>query len=285
MKSHKGKTSYVIGIVGGTGAMGRLFKKFFESVGHTVLISSRTTSLTPEACAQQSDIFIISVPIHRTVSLIEKLAPHLKSEALLIDFCSLKREVFLAMEKHAPCEFIAAHPIFGPSISSFKNQVVVLCPQKNPSPWLDFIKHLFSNAGMKIKITSADKHDKMMAIVQGLVHSVAINLVSTLERCDCSYDEIKSYSSPVYNIVMDFAARILNQSPDLYADIALKNPPVFEVLKIYRDDLSRLLDIIEGDDKDAYLKFFKQASNFLGEKNRQDAQKRNRRVCKYSLFV
>ena len=74
-----------VGIIGGTGQMGRFFKKLFEKNNCKVLISSRKTKLKPEDCAKQSDVVLISVPIDATIKVIKKVAPYVNKNSLLID--------------------------------------------------------------------------------------------------------------------------------------------------------------------------------------------------------
>ena len=88
-----------IGIIGGTGKFGQWFRKFFEEQGHKVLIAGRKTELTPVELARTSDIVIVSVPIKNTVETIEHIAPHVREDALLMDFTSLKQEPVKAMLK------------------------------------------------------------------------------------------------------------------------------------------------------------------------------------------
>jgi prephenate dehydrogenase len=79
-----------IGIIGGTGGMGRLFASALRKLGHKVLISSRHTALTIEECAHRADWIIVTVPIRSTEAVIRKIGPLLRKDQLLMDFTSLK---------------------------------------------------------------------------------------------------------------------------------------------------------------------------------------------------
>ena len=80
----------VVGIIGGTGKLGGLFRKIFEEEGFEVLVSSRTTSLSKEELIRKSDIIIISVPIKSTIPVIREITPFIKEGKLLMDLTSLK---------------------------------------------------------------------------------------------------------------------------------------------------------------------------------------------------
>ena len=67
-----------IGIVGGTGGMGRLFRRLFEKEAQ-VLILSRRTKLKKEQLASSGDVVLVSEPYGR-------------QDALLCDLTSIKRD-------------------------------------------------------------------------------------------------------------------------------------------------------------------------------------------------
>ena len=58
-----------IGIIGGTGGMGRWFEQFFMEKGHTVLIAGRTTELTYQELAVRSEVVILSTPLDAAVHI------------------------------------------------------------------------------------------------------------------------------------------------------------------------------------------------------------------------
>ncbi|MCK5507136.1 MAG: prephenate dehydrogenase/arogenate dehydrogenase family protein, partial [Desulfobacterales bacterium] len=79
-----------IGIIGGTGGMGRWFKRFFSEAGHNVLISGRKTELTYKDVVKKCDVVILSVPIDAAISIAGEIGPLMSQNQLLTDFCSLK---------------------------------------------------------------------------------------------------------------------------------------------------------------------------------------------------
>ena len=89
---------------------------------------------------------------------------------------------------------------------------------------LRFFKDLFEEQGARVTITTADEHDRMMAVIQGLTHFKAILLAGTMRRLGISPADTESYISPVYRIETGIAGRLLAQNPELYADILCMNP-------------------------------------------------------------
>lgn len=270
---------YKIGIIGGTGGIGKPFADYFRSMGQKVQIASRKTAFSPEECAKWADILIISVPIKATIETIKKLGPLVKSDSVIMDFTSTKTNEVKTMLDYSQAEVIGCHPIFGPSVKNFKEQVIVLTPARG-NVWLDKIKALLIQSGALLKITTPEYHDKMMAIVQGLVHFTSIVMVDTLNRLNIDIQELNDYSSPVYRIKMDFAERILNQNSELYADIQLNNINTPNILKIYKESVENLFNVVENKNRQDFVNVFNSCSHYLGD-SKIEAEKRTNQIIDF----
>jgi len=253
-----------VGIIGGTGQMGQFFKRFFESNNCKVLISSRKAKLKPEKCAKQSDVVFVSVPIDATINVIKKIAPHINKNSLLIDTTSIKKEPVDAMLRYSKCEVIGMHPVFGPNVSSLKNQIVILCPARTKK-WLNWIVNIFEKNKAKIKITTPEKHDEMMSIIQGLNHFSTLSVAHAMKELGISVEESLEYTSPIYKLRMAMIGRILNQEPRLYANIEIMNPKNKEVLRIYEESSIKLQKIIATKNTKEFLRYFNECAEFFGD--------------------
>ena len=203
----------VVGIIGGTGKLGGLFRKIFEEEGFEVLVSSRTTSLSKEELIRKSDIIIISVPIKSTIPVIREITPFIKEGKLLMDLTSLKVGPINEMLK-SKADVLGAHPLFAPSIGDVRGQTIILCPQRISNKELyQKLNFIFTNRGANIVEMTPEEHDKMMAVIQGLTHFSAIALCHCMK--DLNFDIKKSFecTSPVYRLTLDMAGIILNQEP------------------------------------------------------------------------
>jgi prephenate dehydrogenase len=107
-----------IGIIGGTGGIGKWFAHFFQKEGFEVQVTGRKTGLALPVLTRQCPIIIVSVPIKATVEVIEQVGPLMPEKSLLMDFTSLKEEPVKAMLRSSCCEVIGLHPLFGPEIKS-----------------------------------------------------------------------------------------------------------------------------------------------------------------------
>lgn len=264
---NKGKKKIIVSIIGGTGQMGRLFKPIFEKHGCKVLIASRKTKLSIEEAAKLGDIVIVTVPIDATVNVIKKIARFVRKDAVLTDFTSLKVKPMKAMLK-AKSEVVGCHPMFGPSLKSLKKQTVILVKGKG-NKWFFWLKSFFEKEGARVKITTAKKHDEMMAVIQGLVHFSSISVVHALKDLGIDIHESLEFTSPVYKLRMIVLGRILNQDPRLYADIEIMNPKALKTIDAYINSSKKLREIIRKKNTNNFIKFFEEAAKELGNFKKQ----------------
>lgn len=261
----------VIGIIGGTGGMGQLFARVFRKNGYKVLIASRRTKLKIEDLACKADVVIVTVPINSTIAVLKKIGPLVRKDALLMDLTSLKKEPVKAMLKYSKSAVIGTHPVFGPTVSSFKQQTFVLTPAR-PGKWLPWLKDFLRNEGAKIKITTAERHDRMMAVIQGLTHFSTLAVADSMKELGVDVKRSLEYSSPIYKLRMDMVGRILNQNPNLYADIEIANPEIMKTIKVYIRSAKKLEMIIKKKDRGAFIKYFKESADFFGDFKKEAAE-------------
>ena len=259
-----------VGIIGGTGQMGQFFKRLFEKNNCKVLVSSRNTKLKMEDCARQSDIVLVSVPIDATINVIKKIGKHMRKDSLLIDTTSIKKEPIEAMLRFSRCEVIGMHPVFGPNVSSIKNQTIVLCPSRTRK-WFSWLIRVFKKNKAKIKITTPEKHDEMMSIIQGLNHFSTLSVAHAMKSLKIKIEDTLDYTSPVYKLRMMMVGRILNQDPGLYGNIEMMNSKNKKTLEVYLDSAKKLQKIIKSKNKKKFLRYFNDCSKFFG-KFRKEAE-------------
>jgi prephenate dehydrogenase len=251
-----------IGIIGGNGRMGGYFASFFEQNGYKVIISDRRTALTNTELAKKADVVIVSVPVDKTGQVIGEVAPHIKKSGLLMDLTSLKVLPMKAMKKTG-ASYLGCHPMFGPT-ADFKGQLVILCPG-NSQKWLQWLKDIFEKNKAMVKSMSAEKHDELMAYIQALTHFSDIALADTLRKSGIPIKEFADHQSPVYRLELDMMGRILNQNPNLYANIQLYNPLSKKVLNQFIESCQELAENNEPKNVRGYAGYFRRCAEYLGD--------------------
>ena len=242
--------------------MGRVFRPLFESDGHRVTVSGPSDDPGYGGLVESSDVIIVTVPIHQTVSVIERIAPLLRPGQLLSDFTSVKGEAVAAMMA-TRAQVIGCHPIFGP-MTNPTGQNVVLCPAR-PGDFLDWFSGYLTRHGMKVVEMSAESHDRAMAFIQGLTHFINITFARTLQTQQANLEEILKVCSPVYQVLFSILCRILGGDAHLYGQIQISNRDNLPVLADFLSNCEDLLGAINHSDAEAVYRMFNESAEYLGD--------------------
>ncbi len=276
--SAKGTATRLL-IVGGTGETGSWFARYFRDKDFDVAVwgpSGKTgvaASLGVRYAAdvkkeaERCDIVLLSVPIEKTVGVIREIAPHVREGSLLMDVTSLKSEPMKAMTEYAPLgvEVIGTHPMFGPTMPKLSGQTIILTPAAGRSEtWLPRIRSLFESDGARIEVLDPEEHDEIMAVVQALTHFAYIGIGATLQALDFDVEKSRKFMSPVYEIMIDFVGRILDQSPELYASIQ-KNPKATLVRQTFIGECMRLSEKADSGELEGFKKIMREAAKHFGQ--------------------
>lgn len=224
--------NFAIGIVGGTGGIGKWFAAFFKAEGHPVHVTGRSTGMPLPELAAACRVVIVSVPIAATAETIRRIGPHLSEESLLMDFTSLKEEPVREMQKATAAEVVGCHPLFGPDCPSLAGQNVILCPGRGER-WLTLMKGLFTKGGARVTLTTPAQHDRMMSLVQGLTHLDTILMGLALRDSDVDPSELAAFSTPVFRTKQAIIDKVFGPQSGLYAALLSRNPNMHALLEIF----------------------------------------------------
>ena len=249
MKERKMK-DIQIGIIGGTGGMGRIFADLFHQEGYTVHVSGRTQGLDIPTMAETCQVVIVSVPIDITVDIIGKIGPLMSKDALLMDLTSLKTEPVKAMLHASPSEVIGLHPLFGPGVNSIDGHTIVLCPARTQG-WLHWVRDILKKHGTAIIETTPERHDELMALVQALNHLNSITMGMVLGEWGGDLAELRRFATPMFATKLEIIKEIFTNNPRLYAEIITLNPHIEKILDLYGRTLPDVATMIKARDAGA----------------------------------
>lgn len=257
----------IIGIIGGKGNMATWLKGFLRKNNsfHSfdIIISDIMSKLSNRDVVEKSDIIVFSVPIGKTVSVIEDALKYTRKGQMLMDLTSIKEPVVKAMLK-SDCEVLSIHPMFSHTIQDVRGQTVVMCKARIGA-YTPMIEGMFIDCGANVKISTPEEHDRVMTVIQGLTHFELIVLGECFRKLGMDISKTLDFTSPIYKIRMDMVGRVLAQDPRLYAEIQVLNPYTMEALDVLMKSSEELFRIVQKKDVAGFINYFSNASEFLGE--------------------
>ena len=249
----------LVGIVGHAGAYGRWLARFLERrMGLQVRGSdiAEPGSPTPAELARQVDVLVFSVPIRRTVAVIESCIAHAdggEAGALWLDLTSIKQAPVAAM-LGSRAEVAGLHPMAAPpKIGTLEGRTLAVCRARVArwGPWLDALLDALRADCVEIAPAA---HDRAMALVQGLVHASHLAQADVLRRCAAEAGGMRALHAlrtVGHELDLTVTGRILAGNPAIYEDIQFGNPDVLPVLERLADATTALRDAVARGDEEA----------------------------------
>lgn len=223
------RTVTSIGIMG-FGAFGRLMARHLQphfalricDPANAPTADATGKGLRPATSAEVAtcDIVILAVPVPAIPEAIAALRPHLRAGAIVLDVGSVKIGPARAMQAELPedVEIIGTHPLFGPQ--SARNGLdglkIALCPVRGGStPRIAaFLRHVLK---LRVIVTTADAHDREVAMVQGLTHLIAKILVR-MEPLP------RTMTTASFDLLMQATEMVRYDAPNVFMAIERANP-------------------------------------------------------------
>ncbi|MEI6731970.1 MAG: prephenate dehydrogenase/arogenate dehydrogenase family protein, partial [archaeon] len=254
-----------ISIIGGTGAMGSMFKEAWEKQGYKVIVAGRATELTPIDAAKQGDLVIVSVPIPSTAQVLQDISQFVKPDAILSDFTSIKQDPCKQMLLWAKpsVNIIGGHPVFGPGMD-IKGQPFVMCNARASKEAMKSYAEVMQSIGLNVIEMSTDEHDKQMAVIQCLNHLSNLSFAQAIKNLKFDVNK-QDLFSPAFMLKLNVIGRMLSQDASLYANIETYNPYAREYAKRFLDALLEIKKDIDTGDKPALEKKIKEMQAHFGK--------------------
>lgn len=250
-------------IVGGGGQMGQLFAKMLTLSGYQVRILEQHDWPRAEAILADAGMVIVSVPIHLTEQVIERLPP-LAKDCILVDLASIKSKPLQAMLAAHPGPVLGLHPMFGPDTGSLAKQVVIYCDGRQPEAYQWLLEQI-QVWGARLHRISAVEHDQNMAFIQALRHFATFAYGLHLAEENVQLEQLLALSSPIYRLELAMVGRLFAQSPQLYADIIMSSDNNIALIKRYYQRFGEAIRLLEQSDKQAFIDSFNRVERWFGD--------------------
>jgi len=257
-----------IAIVGGAGKMGLWLARFLLQDKHEVilidsdaarLVSARTqlgVEASPDKNAvQEAEAIVISVPIDRFEEAAKELSQHVREGQIAVDITSVKAMPVDVMHRYlGRCRVLGAHPVFGPGASGLAGHNVVLTPTCDAESELALkTKPYLEARGAHVQLMTPEEHDRLMAVVLGLAHFIAIVSGDTLLALD-NLRNMEHASGVTFRLLMTLVGSVLGEDPSLYASIQNNLPGLPAIEKDFIKKASQWAELVKHKDSAEFVR-------------------------------
>ncbi|MDU0354786.1 bifunctional chorismate mutase/prephenate dehydrogenase [Paraglaciecola aquimarina] len=254
-------------VVGGAGALGRVFVDMFRRSKYPVTLLEKDDWQQADEILQDAGLVLVAVPIKLTETVIARLN-NLPADCILADITSTKEKQLSAMLKAHKGPVLGLHPMFGPDVSSLVKQVVVVCHGRQTEEYQWLLEQLRIWGGI-LQECDAKEHDDAMVFIQVMRHFCSFVFGSHLAGENPNLQQLITLSSPIYRLELAMVGRLFAQDPTLYADIIFDNKDSVARLRSFNSKFSEALKFVENDDKAQFIKEFLKVGSWFGDYAKQ----------------
>ncbi|MBL4630497.1 MAG: bifunctional chorismate mutase/prephenate dehydrogenase [Paraglaciecola sp.] len=254
-------------VIGGAGALGRIFVDMFKRSGYSVILLEQNDWDQADSILCDAGLVLVAVPIKLTESIISKLT-HLPIDCVLVDITSTKQKPLAAMMAAHKGPVLGLHPMFGPDVPSLVKQIVVLCHGRHAEQYEWLLQQIRIWGGI-LQQTTAKEHDDAMVFIQVMRHFCSFVFGSHLAGANPDLQQLISLSSPIYRLELAMVGRLFAQDPALYADIIFDNKGSVALLTEFSVKFNQTLTLVKNNNKDEFIKQFLLIGSWFGDYSKQ----------------
>ena len=184
-------------------------------------------------------VVILCVAISALEEVVDRVAPHIRPQTLVMDTCSIKGFAAQVMERRLqpPVQILATHPMFGPDSAreGIAGQPMILCPVRISDGLLQGWRIRFAAMGLRVVMMTAEQHDREAALTQGITHYLG----RVLAEMGLTESTISTVG---YRKLREIMEQTCNDSLQLFLDLQRYNPFTAEM----RERLERALSTVRA---------------------------------------
>lgn len=259
-----------VGILG-LGLIGGSLARAYAIAGHRVLAQNRSESTLSFAILAgavdepmttdnigQCDLILLSIYPDDCINWLEKNAPYISKDALVIDCCGIKRNIcdrcFPIAAEHG-FTFVGGHPMAGSQFSGFKYSratlfqdapMVLVPPRFDDIALLHRIKDALAPCGFgSFSVTTAEDHDRMIAFTSQMPHIISNAFIKSPTAM-----EHKGFSAGSYRDL----TRVAWLNAQMWAELFVENKDhVLDELDVLIQNLEQYRAAIADNNRDALI--------------------------------
>lgn len=228
-------------IIGGNGAVGRLFGAMLSGTGPVTLADLRhasplpgTESITADVrhpdkrlreVLAMADIVFLALPEPVAVAAAGPVASHMRQGALLVETLSVKTRIGKVLEgisRQHDLEALGVDPMFAPELGLPGRPVIVV--ELRGGPQCRRMEALIEHGGGRLIAMSPQAHDQLTAALQVATHASILAFGQALRALDADVNVLVDTAPPPHLNMLALLARVLSMPREVYWDIQVSHP-------------------------------------------------------------
>ena len=265
-----------VGIIGLGLIGGSIAKALKNRLGVNIIAMNRSEQSLKDAMADgviddytlqdlslfsECDIIFICTSVDKIPGFVQKLIPYIKSDCIITDVGSTKKQIYDEMLKFNEINYIGGHPMAGSEQTGYKSSKEYLLENAyyiiTPAPSItdiqidSFVNLVKTMGAIPIRIAPED-HDYTVAAVSHVPHVIASALVKTVQDLDNDKEYMHTLAAGGFKDI----TRIASSSPEIWSSICFDNrQPILDVINSFKNSLSVYEHAIINNDTSLYSTF------------------------------
>ncbi len=259
-----------LGLIGGSMAKGIKIKTghsvyAIDKNDETMLMANLSGAMDGElndSTIPLCDVIFLALRPQIAITWLNENADKISTEATVVDFCGVKRNVCREMSNIADKRgftYIGGHPMAGKERGGFKNSTpdlyvgasMILVPNDKTFPEkLEELSSLFYDVGFsRIVYTTPEEHDRIIAYTSQLAHIVSSAYIKSPEA-----QKQRGFSAGSFRDM----TRVAYLDEDMWTELFLENPDfLIKELDILIENLSEYNSALKNGDKNLLHRLLK----------------------------
>jgi len=265
-----------VAVLGGRGAVGRLFAGALADAGSEVVAIDRSPGDVQLDVAQPStrlrelladaDAVVLALPEAAALRALPVVLGALQPGALLVDTLSVKGPFAQAVSVRvadASVEALSLNPMFAPALGFAGRPVLAV--ELAGGPRSHALLALVESWGARVVAVGADEHDALAAALQVAPHAALLALGGALARLGVELETLLPVAPPPFVALVALLARIASGAPETYWDVQDANPRAAQARDALATGLAELDAAARAHDPAAFGALLERVEAMLGE--------------------
>ena len=248
-------------ILGNMNSYAGLLKGLFSKTGYDSILVQELDGLS-EINFKEVDAVFITMPLREAVIAVQN-QPDFSLNTLLVAFGNLEAKTVDILGNMHSGPTLGLQPMFSASSKTLTKEVIFICHGHLATRYLWLLDQLKMWGLIPVQAAPAD-YDRLMLVINSL--NLLINMSDAIRLVEqrINVDTLMKSIGPAYRMSLMSLGRHFTDPKSLNIDSVLE-AKTKRMFRQYHANVSRLLEMIEGNDRDGLVAEYQRICDWFGE--------------------